>query len=199
MNRFTKISLSLLVVATILTLVYPAVAERGKTDRAKDGFGMEISLDGRQPLTMAVRAKNERLALLPVNGERVHTVKVVPAVEGDSLKLTLLAVTDKLPELPTCEQVRGLKGEAVASYVAREGDVIRVSDFEKFGVAPFTVKVLSLAAVQTTCPDGACCCGGVTCYPEPGRCVQCGGCATCCRTKAGFFEDGSESEMNQSE
>lgn len=197
MNRPTKLALGLLIATAVLTLTYPAVADRGITEASKDGFGMEISLDGRQPLTMAVRANNERLALLPVTAEGVHAIKVVPAVKDGSLKFHLLAVTDKLPEQASCEQVRGLKTQRVASYVAREGDVIRVTEFEKFGVAPFTIKVMSLAAVQTTCPDGACCCGGTTCYPNPGRCVQCGGCATCCATKGGFAEGDAEMEINQ--
>jgi len=189
MSRLTKVFLSLLGVITVLALAYPTLAKLDKTNRGKEGFGMEILMDGRTPLTVAVRAKDERLALLPVNAAGASAVKVVPTVQGGTLRLELLAVTDKLPKLLSCDDLKSLKTEPVASYVAADGDVIRVSDFEKFGVAPFTVKVMSLAAVQTVCPDGACCCGTITCYPEPGRCVECGSCARCCRSGGGGDEN----------
>ena len=192
MNRLTKIFLSFFSVITILALTYPAVAKRIKTDDGKAGFGIEISIPGRQPFTLSVKAKNERSAILPVNGANAYAVRVLPLVVGNSLKFKLLAVTEKLPELLSCDNMKGLKAELVASYVAHEGDVIRVSDFEKFGVSQFTVKVISLSAVQTTCPDGACCCGGNTCYPNPGRCIECGGCGLCCKSGGG----GGEEEFN---
>ena len=180
MNRLTKVFLSLLGVTTVFALTQPAIAGLGETEQVKEGFGMEISMEGRQPFTMSVRTTNERLALLPVKGAKASAVKVIPSVQGNSIKLELLAVVDNLPETPTCDNIKKLQTETVASYVAREGDVLRVSDFEKFGVAPFTLRVMSLAAVQTTCPSGACCCGGLTCYPNTKKCVECGDCGICC-------------------
>jgi hypothetical protein len=188
MNRLTKLFLSLLGVITVLALAYPAVARLVEPDQVKKGFGMEISIEGRQPFTMSVKAKDERLALLPLTGAEASAIKVVPAVGDGTMKLQLLAVVDKLPELPSCDDIKKLKTERVASYVVREGDVIRVTDFERYGVAPFTIKVMNLAAVQTVCPDGACCCGGNTCYPNPGKCIECGGCGTCCKSGSGGDE-----------
>jgi hypothetical protein len=184
MNRLTRVFLSLIVVTTIFALTYPALAMLDKTE-GKEGFGMEISMEGRQPFTMPVKAKNERLAFLPVRGAKASAVKVIPSVEGNSIKFEFLAIVDKLPEIPTCDNIKKLQTERVASYIAHEGDVIRVADFEKYGVAPFTLRVMSLAAVQTVCPEGACCCGVNTCYPNPGACIQCGNCGTCCRTGGG--------------
>jgi len=185
MNRLLKISLGVLGVMTILALSYTAIAERGKAEQGKGGFGVEISVPGRPPFTLSVKAKDERLAVVPVNGTTAYAIKVVPIVAGDSLRFRLLAVLDKLPETLSCDNIKKLKTEPGAIYVAHEGDVIRVSEFEKFGVAPFTVKVMSLAAVQTVCPDGACCCGGTTCYPNPGHCIECGSCGTCCKSSGG--------------
>jgi hypothetical protein len=188
MNRLTKLFLTFMGATTLAILAYPAVSKIVKADDVREGFGMEISITGRQPFTMSVRAKDERLALLPVNATGAAAVKVVPAVTGGTMKLHLLAVVDKLPELSSCDDIKKLKTERVASYVVGEGDVLRVSDFEKFGVAPFTIKVTSMAAVQTVCPDGACCCGGNTCYPNPGKCIECGGCGSCCKSGSGADE-----------
>jgi hypothetical protein len=185
MNQLFKLSLSILGITTILAFSYTAVAERRATEEGKKGFGMEISVPGRPPFTLSVRAKDERLGVVPVSGENAYAIKVIPAVAGDSLRFRLLAVLDKLPETLSCDNIKKLKTEPGAIYVAHEGDVIRVSEFEKFGVAPFTVKVMSLAAVQTVCPDGACCCGGNTCYPNPGHCIECGGCGSCCKSAGG--------------
>jgi hypothetical protein len=181
MNRLTKLFLSIWVASLVLAIAYPVIAERDKTDPVKEGVGIEISMDGRQPFTLSVTAQKHRLALLPVNGAKTSAVKVISQMEGGSIKFNFLAVLDKLPETPTCDNIKTLKTEAVASYVAREGDVIRVSDFEKFGVAPFTVKVMKMTAAQV-CPDGCCCCGSTTCCPNPGNCLQCGSCGLCCNS-----------------
>lgn len=185
MNRLMKLFLGLLLATSILTVTYPAVANRSNAESKKKGFGLEISLEGRQPFTMAISAKNERIAVLPLKQAKASAIKVVPWVDNGSLKFNLLAVLDKLPEVPTCDDIKGLKAELVASFAVGEGDMVRVSDFQKFGVAPFTVKAISLLAAQTVCPEGACCCGTVTCYPNPGHCIQCGSCGTCCRSGGG--------------
>jgi hypothetical protein len=111
---------------------------------------------------------------------RASAVKIVPKANGDSLQFDLLAVVEKLPETLSCDNLKKLKTEQVTSYSAHEGDMIRVSDFEKFGVAPFMVRVTRVPDLELVCPDGACCCGGNTCYPNPGHCIQCGSCGTCC-------------------
>lgn len=185
MNRLTKIFLSLLVVTTIFALAYPAVAERDKKDEGSKAFVMEISVKGRPLFTLPVMANEQKLAVIPVNGTTASAVKILPKADGNSLHFNILAVVEKLPETLTCDNMKKLKTEHSTSYDAREGDVVRVSDFEKFGVAPFTVKVLRVAQDQAVCPNGACCCGVNTCYPNPGACIECGSCGNCCRTGGG--------------
>ena len=179
MNRLTKLFLAVLIAGTILAVTYPAIAERAKTGAVKESIGMEISMDGREPFTLSVKAGKERLAFLPVKDAKTPAVKVISWVEDDSLKFKLLAVLDELPAVPTCDNMKELKTEFVASYTAREGESIRVSDFEKLGIAPFKVKALTLTAANA-CPDGCCCCGGLRCCPGTGWCLECGGCGLCC-------------------
>jgi hypothetical protein len=185
MNRLTKVFFSLLVVTSITALAYPALAERDKKDEGQKAFIMEVSVTGRPLFTLPVRVDEQKLAVIPVNGTTAYAVKIVPKAEGDSLHFNVLAVVEKLPETLTCDNMKTLMTDQSTSYAAREGDVVRVSDFEKFGVAPFTVKVLRVAQDQAVCPNGACCCGVNTCYPNPGACIECGSCGNCCRTAGG--------------
>lgn len=181
MNRLTKLFLGILIASAILAIAYPAIAERSKSGAVKENFGLQISMDGRQPFTVSVKAGKERLAFLPVKEAKTTAVKVVSWVQGDALHFKLLAVLDKLPATPTCDSMKELKTELIASYVAREGEVIRVSGFEKFGVAPFKVRALSATAAQF-CGEGCCCCGSLSCCPNPGWCLQCGQCGLCCNS-----------------
>ena len=176
MNRLTKLFLRLLVVTSILALTYPATANLSTVDTEKNGFGLEISMDGRDPFTLSLSAEKRRQAILPVKGAKTSAVKVISWIEGGSLKFNLLAVLDKLPATPTCENTKELKTEQVGSYVAVKGDKLRISDFEKYGVAPFTVSVVS----ATVCPDGWCCCGKIKCFPSPDFCIECSSCGLCC-------------------
>lgn len=157
MNRPTSRRLFLIsmVAISIFALTYTVIAGRSNTKFVKKGFNLEISMDGKQPFTLSVSTDNPRLALLPVKGARASAVKVTTSIESGVLKLNLLAVLDTLPEIANCDNIKHLKAEPVVSYVASEGDVIRVSDFESFGGASFSIKVTSPQAV---CPEGACCC-----------------------------------------
>lgn len=176
MNKLTKLFLRMLVVTSILVLTYPATAERSIVETQGNGLGLEISMEGREQFTLSLAGKNRRQAILPVNAAKISAVKVVSWVEGDSLKFDVLAVVDKLPESATCDNSKELKAEQVGSYIAAKGEVVRISDFQKFGVAPFTVKVVAAAA----CPGGCCCCGLRQCCPPPPYCLGCGTCGICC-------------------
>lgn len=182
MNRLTKLFLSLLGFTTILALAFPAVASRDTKDQSKKAFVMEISVTGRPVFILPVRADEKKLAVLPMTGMTASAVKIVPKADGDSLQFDLLAVVEKLPGTLSCDNMKKLKTEQVSSYATRDGDVIRVSDFEKFGVASFTVRVRLVPDIELVCPNGACCCGVNTCYPNPGACIECGSCGQCCRT-----------------
>jgi hypothetical protein len=182
MNRFTKFFFGLLGLTTIVALAFPAVARRETKDLSKKVFVMEVSVTGRPTFILPVRVDEKKLAVLPMNGTTASGVKIVPRATGESLQFDLLAVVEKLPETLSCDNMKKLKAEQVTSYSTRDGQVIRVSDFEKFGVASFIIRVRLVPDEGIVCPDGACCCGVNTCYPNPGHCIECGSCGTCCRT-----------------
>ena len=181
MNRLTKIFLSLCFTSVVLVLAYPTLAERNTQKQSNKIFVMELSVAGRPVFVLPVKTDEKKVAVVPMPGTTASAIKIVPTAKGDSLQFDLLAVVEKLPEKLTCEQIKILKTEPVTSYVANEAKSIRVSDFGKFGISTFTVNVKLMPEWDLVCPDGACCCGGNTCYPNPGHCIECGSCGTCCR------------------
>lgn len=82
MNRLTKLFLRLLVVTSILALTYPATANLSTVDAEKNGFGLEISMDGREPFTLSLSAEKRRQAILPVKDANTSAVKVISWVHS---------------------------------------------------------------------------------------------------------------------
>jgi hypothetical protein len=182
MNRLTKIFVSFCFASMILILAYPTLAERDTKNKSNKIFVMEISVAGRPVFVLPVKADEQKIAVVPMPGTTASAVKIVPTAKGDSLRFDLLAVVEKLPEKLSCDNMKTLKTEQVTSYVAQEGKTIHVSEFGRFGMNSFVVKVRLVPDFELVCPDGACCCGVNTCYPDPGHCIGCGSCGQCCRT-----------------
>lgn len=181
MNRLTKLFLSLCFFSMILVAAYPTSAERDTKNEANKVYLMEISAADRPAFRLAVKADQKTVAVIPMTGTTASAVKIVPAAEGDSLRFDLLAVVENLPKTLSCDAIRTLKTEKVSSYVAKGEKSIQVSDFGRFGIGSFVVKVSLVPANALSCPDTACCCGSMICYPDPGDCITCGTCGKCCR------------------
>lgn len=178
MKQLTRVFLGLLGMTIILISNNPAASKDEKKDDGKDLLAIEISMPGLKPLTVPVIA-GKKSALLPLTGAKASAVKVVPRLEGGSVKFEILAVLDPLPAERSCETVNKLKAEFVISYTGDPGKTIRVSALEKFGVAPFSVRVIKMNAASLDCPPTCCCCGSVGCCPRKG-CLDCGDCGFCC-------------------
>lgn len=183
MNKLTKRLLLFCFTSLILVVTYPASAERNSPKSTNKAFLMEIAVSGRPSFYMPVKVDDKRVAVVPMPGTTASAVKILPTVKGNSVHFELLAVVEKLPQKLSCDEIKILKTEPVTSFSARAGSVTRVSDFGKFGIGSFLVMVKPLGDFETICPDGACCCGGNTCYPNPGHCIECGSCGTCCRSQ----------------
>ena len=179
MNRLTRTLSVLCFTISIFVLSYPVLADRNSENRENKTLAIEVGVADRPTFIMPV-TDNKSIAVVPMPGTTASAVKIVPTIKGNTVHFELLAVVDKIPEKLSCDTIKTLKTQQVTSYSASEGKVIRVSDFEKFGIAPFTIRVMP-AMLPPVCPNGACCCGVNTCYPNPGACMECGSCGTCCR------------------
>lgn len=180
MNRLTKLFLCFCFLSLLLVAAYPTLAERNTTNGSDKAFLMEVSVAGRPTFILPIRADKKKVAVIPMAGTSASAVKIVTTAKGDSLQFDLLAVTEKLPETLSCDSIKTLKTEHVTSYVSQGNKSLQISDFEKFGMGSFTVKVSLVPAASLVCPAGYCCCGSTMCDPNPGQCVECGNCGKCC-------------------
>lgn len=180
MNRLTKLFLCFCFLSLLLVAAYPTLAGRNTRNDSEKAFLMEVSVAGRPTFRMALKADQKRVAVIPMAGNTASAVKIVPTAKAGSLQLDLLAVVENLPETLSCDRIKTLKTEKVTSYVAEGNKSIQVSDFGKFGIGSFEVKVSLVPAATLVCPAGYCCCGTTMCDPNPGQCVECGNCGKCC-------------------
>ncbi len=178
MKQLKRVFLSLFGMSLILISNYPATSNADNKDEGKDVLVIEISVAGLKPLKLPVISQRKS-GILPLLGARASAVKVAPWLEGNSVKFEVLAVLDPLPAERSCEKVHQLKTEFVTSYTLRPGEMVQVSALEKFGVAPFSVKVMKVKADSLDCPPTCCCCGPTMCCPRKG-CLDCGDCGFCC-------------------
>jgi len=180
MNRLTKLFLCFCFLSLLLVAAYPTLAERDTKNGSDKAFLMEVSVAGRPAFIMPIKADKKKIAVIPMAGTTASAVKIVTTTKGDSLQVDLLAVVENLPETLSCDSMKTLKTEKVTSYVLQGNKSIQISDFEKFGIGSFAVKVSLVPASTLTCPAGYCCCGTTMCDPNPGQCVECGNCGKCC-------------------
>ena len=180
MNRLTKLFLCLCFFSMIFVAADPTSAERDTKNESNKVFLMEISAVDRPAFRLAVKADQKPVAVVPMKGTTASAVKIVPTAEGDSLRFDLLAVVESLPKTLSCDAIRTLKTEKVTSYVAKGDKSIQVSDFGRFGIGSFVVKVSLVPADALYCPERACCCDNITCMPDWGYCMTCGSCGMCC-------------------
>ncbi|MDX6443014.1 MAG: hypothetical protein QOH71_88 [Blastocatellia bacterium] len=178
MKQLTRVFLNLFGMALILVSTFPATSSAGNKDESKDVLVLEVSMTGLKPFKLPVIAQ-KKSGILPLVGAKVSAVKVSPWLEGNSVKLDVLAVLDPLPAERSCEGVKALKTELVASYTLGAGHSIQVSALGKFGVAPFSLKVMKVTLSPDDCPPTCCCCGPTMCCPRKG-CLTCGDCGFCC-------------------
>ena len=183
MKKLTRILIVLLAVTMVSVSNYPSaysLSDKEKNNNNEEVPAIEISINGSKPLTVPVISQ-EKSAVVPVAGAQASAVKVVSRIDGRSIRFEVFAVLDPLPTPLSCDSMKQLRSERVSSYTGEFGKTVRVSDLEKFGVAPFNVKVLKMNATQL-CPAGCCCClpGGPTCCPRRGQCLDCGSCGLCC-------------------
>ena len=178
MKKLTRIFVGLLGMTLILISTNPAASRDDEKNDGKDLLAIEISMPGLKPLTVPVIA-GKKSALLPLTGAKASAVKVVPRLDGGAVRFDVLAVLDPLPAERSCEAVNNLKTELVISYAGDSGKTFQISALEKFGVKPFSVRVIKMSSTTLECPPTCCCCGSVGCCPR-GGCLECGNCGFCC-------------------
>ncbi len=145
---------------------------------------LAITLPGRPSFHFPVAASNsvQGFAVIPVLSTQISAVKIAPRMDAEAIQIDVSALSGTLAQITSCDQLKGLKEQSVASYHAKIGDVIRLSELVGFGVREFEIPEIKVTTGDDLiCPVGCCCCGDLRCCPNPGYCVECGPCALCCR------------------
>ncbi len=173
---------NLFVIALAAFLLSPSAVVYQQGEKA--AAVLRITLAGREPFYLPVAASDSAqiFAVIRVPSGQISAVKIAPRKYGDRIKIEVSALSGKLEQITSCDQLRNLSEQPVASYDAREGDVIRISELIGFGVRPSEIPEITVGdGDDLICPPGCCCCADLRCCPNPGFCVECGPCALCCR------------------
>jgi hypothetical protein len=166
-------------VACLFLPAYMTAKEGKKSAKSKEFVGLDISVPERPSYKIPIPLTGTKTAVLPIKSATVNGIKIAPRLEGDLVKFDVLAVLDPLEDVKSCDQLKSLKTQLLASYSGKVGDIIRLTELEKFSPTP--VKV-TIAKMVVNNPGGDCCvCGALSCCPNPGKCFDhCGTCGMCC-------------------
>ncbi len=145
----------------------------------KETIALEISLPGRPNYRIPISSTGNKIVVMPIKSAVVSGIKVASQLDGDSVKFEVSAVLDSLEGVKSCDQLRALKVELLASYSGKVGDVIHVAEADRLSPTPINVKVIKMMVDEVI---GDCCvCGRLSCCPNPGKCFDsCGTCGMCC-------------------
>jgi hypothetical protein len=144
-----------------------------------------------------VVGEGKMLGIIAVSKGHFVGVRIIPSMreDNDSVKIevsALVAAKKTLSEA-NCSEVRSWQNEDAGSYVAKKGESLALSGLGRLGLPVFKVKVIESSGLRPPGGRNKIFCGcestrdelneqiGVGAAPEPGKCVEIGKCARCCR------------------
>lgn len=193
-----KAILIMAVAATTLSLcIVSAYATR--TSRINESsLGIEVALKkpfyvpaaspSKQGITAVVRTP---LAENVSEHEAISAVKLVPVMDGEKVKVTVIALIGDTSNITTCRQWDSLKSFEIATYSASLNEEISIQNIHrhglyfqngnlKFTVVPKKIFPLTPNAGGGGGDCGCGSCGRLQCCPYPGQCIECNTCGTLC-------------------
>lgn len=103
---------------------------------------------------------------LPVDAKQLDAVQLATKVSGEIVRVTVWAVRD------------GAVIDLVGEYdLALGSEPAVVWELARYGVEGWS---LGLTLAGSAACSGGCGCGGICCYPDPGKCISCSSCGSCC-------------------
>ncbi len=119
----------------------------GQTTEKQNGLGVEIISNKDAKVSLYVLASNptpENLfgiiqvpngqAARTQAGEKISGFKFVPRIENNALRIEVFALV-------------GSREQALASYLAKKGETVRVSEVSQFGIEPFEMKIVDARTI----------------------------------------------------
>jgi len=144
-----------------------------------------------------VVGKGEMLGVIPVSKGHFVGVRIIPSMREDKdsvkIEVSALVAAQKALSEANCSEVRSWQNEDAGSYVAKKDESLVLSGLGRLGLPVFKVRVIESTGLRPPNGGNRIFCGcestrdelneyiGVVAAPEPGKCVEIGKCARCCR------------------
>ncbi len=145
------------------------------SDYTKDKPSVPVRSLSDHPVTYIIRIPDNENG---VNPNKASAIKVAPCLtEKGAVKIDVSLLFGDVTGITSFEQYKQLKQQPVASYYLRKGEKVTASALKKFGLLAIEFDIV-LAPGEDKC--SGCTCGKLCCTPNPGKCLGCGDCGTCC-------------------
>ena len=151
-----------------------------------------------------VVGQGEMLGVIAVSKGRFVGVRIIPSMREDKdsvkIEVSALVAAKKILSKANCSEVQSWQNEDAGSYVAKKDESLVLSGLGRLGFPAFKVKVIESSGLRPPGRSGLrppgrndifCGCEstrdevneylGVVGAPEPGKCMELGKCARCCR------------------
>lgn len=195
---------SLLVLSGAFILRARPQAKTENGPEITSGIGIQLPAGGPWPVAVGADhavfyvpavGKGEMLGVLVAPVGRFLGVRVIPSVEGNSVKIAVSALLGdkrKLSEA-TCDEIRSWPSVNAGSYEGKQGASFPLTGLGKLGLPVFQVDVLGGPMIPPSGgkPVAYCSCLSTRDelnpaidtgnYPGAGKCVDVGRCGRCCR------------------
>jgi len=197
--------------AVLLLRSLPAWPQATQGEGPTITLGISIKLPAGGPWPVAVGSdhaefyvpavgKGEMSGVVVVPDRRFLGIRIVPSMQGDSVRVAVTALLADKKELSeaTCDQIRSWPGVDASSYEGKKDASFPLTGLGKLGLPVLQVEVVPAKGPP---PGGFhhpygnfrayCSCEstrdelnpsiGTLAYPDAGKCVEIGKCSRCCR------------------
>lgn len=126
------------------------------------------------------------VGVIPANEGGVVGLRINPSVDGQLVRVvvTALVADGRKIKGATCTDLDKWPARPVGSYTLSPGDNLVLSGLARYGLRNVALSVAAMPArlvAAAASPNTSLCCDcGVTCCPNPGKCIGCGDCGQCC-------------------
>jgi hypothetical protein len=144
-----------------------------------------------------VVGKGEMLGIIPVSKGHFVGISVIPRMREDKdsvkIEISALVLAKKTLSDANCNDIRSWPKEDAGSYVAKKDESLLLSDLARLGLPVLKVTVIGSSGLRPPGGGDRIFCGcestrdelndklGFEGAPEPGKCMEIGKCARCCR------------------
>jgi len=144
-----------------------------------------------------VVGKGEMLGVIPVSKGHFVGLRIIPSMREDKdavrIEISALLSSEKTLSDANCDDIRSWPNKEAGSYVAKKDESLLLSDLGRLGLPVLKMRVIGSSGLRPPGGGDRIFCGcestrdelndklGFEGAPEPGKCMEIGKCARCCR------------------